>query len=50
VDPCGENGEYHSLVTRAPGFGQGVDLGRWSRAERPPYAYLVPGELALRPL
>lgn len=49
VDPCGENGEYHSLVTDAPGFRKAVDLGAFTVEGREPWAHLVPGLLRLRP-
>jgi diphthamide synthase (EF-2-diphthine--ammonia ligase) len=34
VDPCGENGEYHTFVTGGPGFATPVSV--------------VPGEVVLR--
>jgi diphthine-ammonia ligase len=49
VDPCGENGEYHSLVLQAPFFERRVDLGGWSLTRRGPWAALAPGQLALLP-
>ena len=26
VDPCGENGEFHTVVTGGPGFAHGIDV------------------------
>jgi uncharacterized protein (TIGR00290 family) len=39
VDPCGENGEFHTFVSDGPGFRRaiGVRLGR--REERPPFRF-----------
>lgn len=43
-DPCGENGELHTFVTRAPGFrGEvAVELGAISSGERFVHADLLP--------
>lgn len=39
-DPCGENGEYHSLVLAAPGFRRPLRLGPFSVAESGDMMYL----------
>jgi uncharacterized protein (TIGR00290 family) len=47
VDPSGENGEYHTLVTEAPFFRARVELGEFTVDEQGPWAHLVPGGLRL---
>jgi len=44
VDPCGENGEFHTFVTYAPGFENriGVSVGETSERDGFVYADLVP--------
>lgn len=34
VDPCGENGEFHTFVTRAPCFRRPIDVSVGQRVER----------------
>ncbi len=34
VDPAGENGEYHTLVTRAPGFSAPINVCQVARVRR----------------
>lgn len=46
VDPCGENGEFHTFVHRGPGFGAAIrcTLGeRVTREQRFHYCDLLPG-------
>jgi uncharacterized protein (TIGR00290 family) len=40
VDPCGENGEFHTCVTAGPMFRQKLRLAADRQVERPPLAYL----------
>lgn len=40
LDLCGEEGEYHTLVTDAPDFKQHVQLGAFQVCEREALAYL----------
>jgi diphthamide synthase (EF-2-diphthine--ammonia ligase) len=47
VDPSGENGEYHTLVTEAPFFRARVEFGEVTVEEQGPWAHLVPGGLRL---
>ncbi|QKF98991.1 adenine nucleotide alpha hydrolase [Aeromonas hydrophila] len=43
-DACGEQGEYHTMVTDGPGFAAPLVLGRWQVARQEPLAYLLEGE------
>jgi len=40
VDPCGEQGEYHSLVLDGPGFAHGIDIRASARRMVGELAYL----------
>jgi uncharacterized protein (TIGR00290 family) len=46
VDPCGENGEFHTCVTAAPIFSRPLAVTAGERVERDGYAYcdLVPNK------
>jgi uncharacterized protein (TIGR00290 family) len=39
VDPCGENGEFHTCVVAGPMFAQGLAVTAGERVERDGYAY-----------
>lgn len=39
VDPCGENGEFHTLVADAPGFAAPLRLARGETVERGGFVY-----------
>jgi uncharacterized protein (TIGR00290 family) len=39
VDPCGENGEFHTCVTAAPIFSRRLAVATGERVERDGYAY-----------
>lgn len=39
VDPCGENGEFHTVVADAPGFAAPLDLVRGETVERDGFVY-----------
>lgn len=39
VDPCGERGEFHTLVANAPGFARPLDLIRGETVERGGFVY-----------
>lgn len=39
VDPCGENGEFHTVVANAPGFSAPLDLDRGETVERSGFVY-----------
>ncbi|MFQ2345242.1 MULTISPECIES: adenine nucleotide alpha hydrolase [Aeromonas] len=43
-DACGEQGEYHTMVTDGPGFTAPLVLGRWQVARQEHLAYLLEGE------
>lgn len=43
-DACGEQGEYHTMVTDGPGFAAPLVLGRWQVARQERLAYLLEGE------
>lgn len=40
-DACGEQGEYHSMVTDGPGFGAPISLAHWRVAHQAHLAYLA---------
>jgi uncharacterized protein (TIGR00290 family) len=44
VDPCGENGEFHSCVTAGPMFSRSLDVERGETVEREGFVY---GDLTL---
>jgi len=46
VDPCGENGEFHTCVTEGPMFSRPVDVRRGAIVEREGFVY---GDLLLTP-
>jgi diphthine-ammonia ligase len=48
LDLCGEEGEYHTLVTDAPDFKQRVQLGAFRVREREELAYLEIGQVELK--
>lgn len=39
IDPCGENGEFHTVVANAPGFFAPLDLVRGETVERSGFVY-----------
>lgn len=39
VDPCGENGEFHTVVSWAPGFDSAVELSRGQVVERDGFVF-----------
>ena len=39
VDPCGENGEFHTCVVAGPMFSRRLDVATGERVERDGYAY-----------
>jgi diphthamide synthase (EF-2-diphthine--ammonia ligase) len=39
IDPCGENGEFHSCVTAGPMFSRPIAVAVGERVERDGYAY-----------
>ncbi|WP_431417167.1 hypothetical protein [Aeromonas dhakensis] len=43
-DACGEQGEYHTMVTDGPGFTAPLVLGRWQVARQEQLAYLLESE------
>lgn len=47
LDLCGEEGEYHTLVTDGPSFGRPIRLGSHSRRTRDMLTYLEIHELEL---
>ncbi|WP_421158841.1 hypothetical protein [Aeromonas dhakensis] len=44
LDACGEQGEYHTMVTDGPGFAAPLVLGRWQVARQEHLAYLLESE------
>lgn len=40
VDPCGENGEFHSFVSQAPGFASTIELTVGEVVERDGFAWI----------
>lgn len=43
-DACGEQGEYHTMVTDGPGFTAPLVFGRWQVARQEQLAYLLESE------
>ncbi len=43
-DACGEQGEYHTMVTDGPGFAAPLILGHWQVARQEQLAYLLEDE------
>jgi uncharacterized protein (TIGR00290 family) len=39
IDPCGENGEFHTCVVAGPMFSHAIDVATGERVERDGYAY-----------
>jgi diphthamide synthase (EF-2-diphthine--ammonia ligase) len=39
VDPCGENGEFHTCVVAGPMFSRRIPVATGARVERDGYAY-----------
>lgn len=39
IDPCGENGEFHTVVAYAPGFSEPLQLERGETVERSGFIY-----------
>lgn len=46
VDPCGENGEFHTFVRRAPGFDRAVAVELDEPVERDGFVYAAPRPLS----
>jgi diphthine-ammonia ligase len=46
IDPCGENGEFHTLVTDGPIFDQRISIARSERVLRDDYWFLNISEFA----
>ena len=46
MDPCGEAGEYHTLVVDGPQFARGIDIRSFSRRRTDSLAYMDIHELA----
>jgi uncharacterized protein (TIGR00290 family) len=51
VDPCGENGEFHTFVYDGPAFAQAVPIKLGGRRTEAPYHYceIVPREISAPP-
>jgi diphthine-ammonia ligase len=47
LDLCGENGEYHTLVTDAPLFRKRVRIVKWTRQSSASLAYIAIGQTEL---
>ncbi len=47
LDLCGENGEYHTLVTDAPSFQKRVRIVKWRRQSSGLLAYMAIGQTEL---
>jgi diphthamide synthase (EF-2-diphthine--ammonia ligase) len=48
VDPCGENGEFHTFVTDGPGFARPIEVTVGETTERDGFLYtdLLPSAAA----
>jgi uncharacterized protein (TIGR00290 family) len=49
IDPCGENGEYHTMTIDGPNFKQVIKVSNLSKEERPDRLFLTIGEAVLKP-
>ncbi|MEQ3554146.1 ATP-binding protein [Pseudonocardia nematodicida] len=49
VDPCGENGEFHTFVTRGPGFAHEVPVTVGGTRERDGHVQVVPAPAGRAP-
>lgn len=47
LDLCGEQGEYHTLVTDGPMFSRGIDIRSYSKRKEGPSAYMEIREAGL---
>ncbi len=47
LDLCGEEGEYHTLVTDGPGFTRSIDIHSYSTCIAGPLAYMAIHELGI---
>jgi uncharacterized protein (TIGR00290 family) len=47
IDLCGENGEYHTLVTDAPFFRKQIRISKWEKQVKELLAYLSIGSMEL---
>lgn len=49
IDLCGENGEYHTLITDAPLFNETIEISRYSVYRRDGAFYMKIEEASLKP-
>ncbi len=49
IDPCGENGEYHTMIIDGPTFKEAVEISKFSVEERNQVLFMQVEECSLRP-
>ena len=49
IDPCGENGEYHTMVIDGPTFEEAVEISKFSVEERKQVMFMKVEECMLKP-
>ena len=49
IDPCGENGEYHTMVIDGPSFKEAVEVSKFSVKERNQILFMQVEECSLKP-
>ena len=41
IDPCGENGEFHTLVLNCPLFSEAIELPNFTKITHSDYCFIV---------
>lgn len=49
MDPCGENGEYHTMTVDGPIFKEKIEIGKFSKAETDTRLYITISDFCLKP-
>lgn len=49
IDPCGENGEYHTMTIDGPNFKETIEISKFTKEERADRLCIEISEFALKP-
>ena len=49
MDPCGENGEYHTMTIDGPIFNEKIEIGKFSKKQTDTRLYIEISEFCLKP-
>ena len=49
MDPCGENGEYHTMVIDGPIFKEAIEVSKFSKEKHDNRLYIKISEFSLKP-